>query len=390
MRGIRDFPHPQLSSNARGARAPQPHAPAAPREAFPGRIAPGIGAAEWPRVLAPQGAARTYRVRKRCAGGEFASIGAALAQWRADQHDGQPHAALIEIGDSATYDEAPHIVLAAGEQLELRAANMAHPVLHTVERASGMLRQVRIAGAPGSALTLDGITVTGGALEIEAGAHAPQPDPAGAMRVTLRHCTLAPPPQFSVDGAAPWRARAGIIVRARELNLRIERCIVGPLRAARRGGLIALDISDSIVDAGHEAGLALADEAYGSALARASIVRSVVIGVVQLEQLALAEDAVFLGPLLAVRRDTGRVSACYVAPGSRTPPRVSCQPDMALQWEGASLAREGERVRPRYVSLRHGTPGYCQLAAGFAEDDAVALPAPGRHVDAPSMRFGPN
>ncbi len=394
MRGIQDFPHPLLSTNARNARAPQQRTPAAPRAAFPRGAGVGVGAGEWPRVLAPEGAARVYRVRKHGEGAEFASIGAALAQWRADQHGRAPGAALIEIGDSATYHEAPQIVLAAGERLELRAANMARPVLDTRERAGALARQVRITGAPGSALTLDGIAVTGGGLEIEAAAHGSQPDPEAGMRVTLRHCSVVP--AQSAGDAAPWRAKAGIVVRARELCLRIEHCIVGPLRAARRAGLLALEVSDSIVDAGHEAGLALADEAYGSAFARASIVRCIVIGVVQVEQLALADDTVFLGPLLVACRTSGRLNACYVAQGSRTPPRACCQPDMALQWAGASMAREGERVRPRYASLRYGTPGYCQLLAGpdqqggGADHDDVVMAPPDPHFGAPRLTAAAN
>lgn len=79
----------------------------------------------------------------------------------------------------------------------------------------------------------------------------------------------------------------------------------------------------------------------------------------------MAEDSVFLGPLLAVRRDAGRVVSCYLAPGSRTPPRLCCLPHTRLHWAGASMGRAGQRLRPRYVSMRYGAPGYCELASDF-------------------------
>jgi hypothetical protein len=67
-----------------------------------------------------------------------------------------------------------------------------------------------------------------------------------------------------------------------------------------------------------------------------------------------------------------------VPPGSRTPRRYNCQPDLVEKPIRASslpdgekeraLAREQLRVRPRFNSERYGTPTYCQLAAGCATE----------------------
>lgn len=250
---------------------------------------PGIGAGHNHRVPAPGRGARVYRVRKLCAGGEFATefatIAQALAQWSVDKEGpGRPRVALIEICDNATYDEAPHIVMAPDERLELRAAHLAQPVLRLSYDDNGGPGKLRITGAGASALTIDGLVVSGGAIEIEQPSLEPALVPslgqAGRVCVALRHCTLVPGWDAQLCSPAPWRGKASIVVRASDVDLQFDFSITGPIRVARRGGLLALQVNDSIVDAGHEAGLALADDAYGSAQARIGIARSTVIGVV--------------------------------------------------------------------------------------------------------------
>jgi hypothetical protein len=213
----------------------------------------------------------------------------------------------------------------------------------------GKPEQVRISGAPGSGLLLDGLEVAGGALAI---------DDAGSARsgerftVTLRHCTLVP--GWDAGGAAPWRGRASIVARARRLALRLEHSIAGALHAVRGDALLALQVSDSIIDAGHAAGLAIGDDGYGCAHARVSVLRSTVIGLAQVEELSVAESSVFLGPLLVVRRSTGRLSACHVAQGSRTPPRLA-----------------PAEAPLRYLGLQYSAPGYCEVTVEREEDQEM-------------------
>ena len=319
------------------------------------RISADIGGGAYLRDLPLPAGARVYRVRKLCTDGEFPTITQALAQWGADkQGAGTPLAAVIDIVDSGTYHEAPHIHLAQGEHLQLRAANQARPVLRMFDYHNGVQEQIRISGAPGSRLVLEGLLVAGGGIEVDDGVDAALPgQPHEGFLVALRHCTLVP--GWDVDTAcmAPWRGKASVLLRAAGVMFRVEHSIVGPIKVARLGSVLALQVADSIVDAGHPAGLAITDAGYGAAPARASFVRSTVIGLAQVQEIALAENSVFLGPLLAMRRDAGSVRFCYLAQGSRTPQREDCQP---------KAAHEEERVRPRYRSLRYGTPGYGQLA----------------------------
>lgn len=330
------------------------HPHSLPRSAWAGcrgRSSANIGGGIYPRDVAPPAGVRIYRVRKLCTDGEFPTITQALAQWSADkQGAAAPLAAVIEIADSGTYHEAPHLHLAQGEQLQVRAANMARPVLRMFDYQNGVREQLHISGAPGSCLVLDGMLVAGGGIEVDDDVAAASQ---AAFQVTLRHCTLVP--GWDVDSAcmSPWRGKASVLLRAAGVAFRVDHSIVGPILVAHVGSMLALQVVDSIVDAGHPAGLAITDAGYGSAPAKASFVRSTVIGLVQVQEIALAENSVFLGPLLAVRRNVGSVRFCYLAQGSRTPRREDCQP---------GAAHEEERVRPRYRSLRYGTPGYGQLA----------------------------
>jgi hypothetical protein len=83
--------------------------------------------------------------------------------------------------------------------------------------------------------------------------------------------------------------------------------------------------------------------------------------------------------LQLARRQLGCVRYCYVSPGSRTPRRYHCEPDLRsvavdeampqvpAAERDAEKQREASRVRPRFNSMRYGAPAYCQLA-----DDCAA------------------
>jgi hypothetical protein len=98
----------------------------------------------------------------------------------------------------------------------------------------------------------------------------------------------------------------------------------------------------------------------------------------------LAENCIFAGHICVARRQIGCVRFCYVVPGSRTPRRYECQPDLAeraaleeLQKlapsaspddKARAIARARSRVRPQFNSMRYGSPVYCQLALSCPEE----------------------
>ena len=330
-----------------------------------------IGGGAYARVLSQPAGARLYRVRKLGGEGEFATITEALAQWNLDKRSiAGCHAAVIELDDSGTYHEAPVFLIEPGEYLQLRAAHMARPVLRSPGGGQSLGFAVR--GGAGSRFVMDGVMLAGGAIDI-ANAHPVAQGCAGASRFSVRlsHCTLVPGWDPDSMLRAPWRGHASITVHGAPMALRIEHCILGALRVAADTApahALELHVGDSIIDGGHDAALAISDSGCGAAMASADFCRVTVIGSIALHRLGWAENAVFLGAVLVSQGSAGCLSYCYLAPGSRTPLRTHCQPELAQQGQGADAESEALRVRPRYVSLRYGAPGYGQLAPDCAAE----------------------
>src|SRR6185503_3980750 len=132
---------------------------------------------------------------------------------------------------------------------------------------------------------------------------------------------------------------------------------------------ICVHVSDSIVDATDSATEAIGAPGCIVAHARLTIKRSTVIGQVQVHAIDLAENSIFDGKVTVARSQQGCMRFCYVTPGSRTPPRYQCQPDLVTKGKtGDSKAAEETRVKPRFNSTRYGRPDYCQLADDCAPE----------------------
>ncbi|WP_143167536.1 hypothetical protein [Massilia sp. CF038] len=318
-----------------------------------GARATSIGGGHYSRAALALPGAPVYRVQKRCAPGEFATVTQALAQWTADKRAGNgPRVAVIEIADSTTYHEAPSIRLDPDDELYLRAADMCRPTLRIFDYHSGERERIVVDCAKGARLHIDGVLIAGGALALR-GSCAGVP-----AQVVLRHCTLVPGWETEGVGEARWGSAPSLVSDVNAVALCLDHCITGGLQLNGAGG--ALLVCDSIIDAGHAAGLAIADRQQDAARVCATILRSTVVGVSQLARLALAENAIFLGALLAGRRDQGLIRYCYLAAGSRTPARAHCQPDEA-RLAGASW-QERQRILPRFRSMRYGSADYATLA----------------------------
>jgi hypothetical protein len=144
---------------------------------------------------------------------------------------------------------------------------------------------------------------------------------------------------------------------------------------------IHLCISDSILDATDSDSEAIGAPGCPVAHAILTIRRSTVFGRIQIHAIELGENSIFNGRITVARRQYGCLRFCYVTPGSRTPPRYSCQPDLVeapvraglppgLPAEAIeqALVPERLRVRSQFNSTRYGTPTYCQLAHTCAEE----------------------
>ena len=273
-----------------------------------------------------------------------------------------PSGGVVEITDSGRYVETPAVAANASAKIDLRAANEHRP---TVILAGTF----DISGGDQAEVTLNGLLIAGGALLIA--------NVAGNQlrRLQLRHCTLAPTSQPS------------LIVQIPNVEVEIEHCIIGALQIADGS---QVTINNSIVDATSESavaysGIDAARETAGGAL---TIVNSTVIGKVRSVELTLVSNTIFVAalapgdtwtaPVRSEKKQSGCVRFSYVPPGSLTPRRFRCQPDLeiATHIDAAEKAANGpipqaqvnsiradvlSWLAPSFTSLQHGAPDYAQL-----------------------------
>jgi hypothetical protein len=209
---------------------------------------------------------------------------------------------------------------------------------------------------PGS-LTVNGLWLEGG-IEVKVaasdGSGAPVSGNLGAL--TVAHSTLVP-------GAG------GIQVAGdnERLQLAVVRSITGAITVV--GAAPRLTIMQSIVDAGNVGAITAPMQAL-------AIEGCTVFGAIACRALE-ASNCLFLGAVVASRRQVGCVRFSYLAEGSRTPKRFRCQPDLALaqaaEAKGSTLATTETfaikgRLLPQFAAVTHGHHAYTQLAPTCATE----------------------
>jgi len=373
-----------------------------------------MGGGEYQRVRLPIGGRRVYKVRT---GGDAAAnidatIMTAVARWRADKAaDASLQDAVIEVLDSGVYAEAIDIALDEGDHLELRAAPGTRPVILLLDRYANRPDAMRVYGTgqpngtaatspaaaaepplpqvdPGTGcldypnppmptFVLDGFLVTGRSLLVTG----------PVARVTIRHGTLVPGWSLECDCTARRGEEPSIELTRTPAKLVVDHAIIGSIQVTLdepAGDPIQIDAHDSIIDATSTTlpAVSSADNGYAYAIVR--LRRCTVIGTVLVHVLALGDNTIFLGLLQVARRQQGCARFCWIEPGSRTPSRYECQPDLVRQAISAAAAApqstlaasqvsadqdaETARVRPRFNSLSYGSPVYCQLAQDCAPE----------------------
>jgi hypothetical protein len=230
-----------------------------------------------------------------------------------------------------------------------------------------------VTGATGSCFALDGFLVTGRGVRV-----------AGDLaHLHVRHCTLVPGWSLHPD-CRPRRPReASLELDEVDARVRIAHSILGAIRVAHdevHHDPVAIELSDSILDATAPQARALSGLHGGVAHALVTVRRCTVFGELHAHALELAENSIFTGVVRVARRQLGCVRFCAVPPGSRTPRRHRCQPDLAVAEAEATAAAlpaadraalvgaARQRVRPDFVSERYGTPTYAQLAPVCADE----------------------
>jgi len=342
-----------------------------------------MGGGEYPRKLSQPAGSKLYRVNASIKDKEsediFNTLQKALNKW---QSDSPPQHAVIEITDSGLYEEALNIRLKARQTLQIRAANKKRPVILIPDRFD----QFTVNGEEGSYLTLDGLLIAGRGLQMDGTETAGSGSMAG---IIIRHSTLVPGWSLEPDCESDQMEELSIEIANAYPCLTIEHSIIGSIQVNNdevNKEPIRIRISDSILDA---AGNDVAVSGSGFAHAVLTIARSTVFGRIDIHAIALAENSIFMETVNVARRQSGCMRFCYARPGSRTPRRYRCQPDLAEQAAESDLiktAKENgqslpgqeavkaakryaqERVRPQFSCHRYGTPVYCQLSDHCAEE----------------------
>lgn len=353
-----------------------------------------LGGGEYDRPLTQPEAYVLYQVSKTPRPTTVAStvngltsINAALSRWQADQQalDQQPDSperqqrlkqlrhAIIEITDSDVYVEQINITLGEYQSLQLRAANGSRPVIRLLDWHTDLPDSLTVQGANGSRFTLDGLLLTGRGIQVEG----------KLFSVTIRHSTLVPGWGLHCDCEPQRPAEPSLELFNITAQVTIAHSIVGSIAVYQdetRMDPLPLSISDSILDATSLEREALSAPGCLFAPVNLTMQRSTVFGQIHAHAIVLAENCLFDGLVKVARRQQGCLRFCYVLPGSRTPRRYHCQPDLVEQAlveqvnagnlaaadQGNAQSFERDRVRPQFNNTRYGTPTYCQLAATCA------------------------
>jgi hypothetical protein len=204
-------------------------------------------------------------------------------------------------------------------------------------------------------------------------------------RLIIRHSTLVPGWSLQHD-CEPYRPNEpSLELDEVDTHVTVEHSIIGSIQVWHDEVLRdpeRIDVSDSIVDATSTTREAVGGPGRQFAHAVLDIRRSTVIGQIQTHAIVMGENSIFDGLVRVARRQLGCMRFCWVQPGSRTPRRYNCQPDLARaivdeQYGSGKLSeaerirareREDLRVKPEFVSLRYGTPAYCRLALTCADE----------------------
>lgn len=320
--------------------------PAKPlRVAFQHGSAADLGGGEYERLATFDLDLKPVVEVQQVAGGVQAAIGAVGAGGAA------------QFPRSATWVETPVIALAANAVAELRAADQTRPALQ-------LGGELKISGAAGAELTLNGLVIAGGGLRLVRTA-------AGESLRTLRlvHCTLVPGTTLKPDGSATRPGAPSLIVETEGTQVELDHCVVGALRIDAEAGV---SLRSCMVDAGDAGAVAFAGLDGSAAGAPLQASECTVVGRLHSAAITSASNCIFHArasataeahpwpaPVWSERRQEGCLRFSYLPFDSIVPRRYRCQP---------AVAADAARVVPLFDSLRYGDAAYGLLGRRSAPE----------------------
>ena len=289
-----------------------------------------IGGGEYDRPLSQPNVHSLYRVGR---GEDFRRIGDALAAWIEEQ----PKHAVIEITDSGVYVEPIAIELAEGQTLQLRAANRTRPAIRLLDWRTDLPDSLTVVLAPNTHFTLDGLMVTGRGMQVRGltiETDETEHIQNGSTGVTIRHSTLVPGWSLHSDCEPHRPTEPSLELINTNACVTIEHSILGSILVITdvvREDPFPIYIRDSILDATSNDQDALCGPGGQIAHTLVTIERTTVFGRLCVHAIQLGENSIFMGKINVARRQIGCLRFCYITPGSRTPRRYNCQPDLVEQ-----------------------------------------------------------
>jgi hypothetical protein len=305
--------------------------------------------------------------------GVLPTLTAALSEWALQ---GRPNT-IISILDSRTYAEPLDIDLHDRHWLAIQAADRQRP---HIQPAGGEIRVNPSHTCPDAQLTLSGLLVEGSV-------HVFQE----LGRLRLLHSTLVP--GRGLDRDLPATPLASVVVEAADgggrpinsgLEAQIAFSITGGLRLPPHAD--GVWIVDSIVEGvrnrmGQREAAVAATGTADQPGPPMTIERSTMLGPAFVRAIPLASETIFAHLVTATERQRGCVRFSYLTPGSTTPRRYRCQPDLEIASRiesaeaaaanaGTTLTQAGRAaitaevegwLVPAFTALPYGHPAYVQL-----------------------------
>jgi len=353
-----------------------------------------IGGGPYPRRLVAPGTAtfhQTVSQTKPYPAGSVRSVSTALERWE-KVRDQQP-TCVIEILDNEVYTETLVVSVRRGESVEVRAGQRVRPVIHLLDRSRNAPDALVITTEPeyepepdehdeesgdddqqagpdrrGGCVRLDGLLVAGRAVHVEG----------PLQRVEIVDCTLVPGWGLRPDCEPTRPAEPSLELYSCRGPVHVTRTILGSIQVYAdevTSDPVEVVLCDSVLDATSDEREAVGAPNWPLAHATLTLSDCTVIGQVQTHAIELAENTIFTGSVRVARRQVGCVRYSYVPPGSRTPRRHRCQPDLAESAARSEADQDGrtpaerddavrlaqQRVAPIFESTRYGLPSYPRL-----------------------------